>query len=208
MVFIHGGAFFVGSNHDGPLDGDPDSNEDDPSYFVRSQNIIVVKINYRVGPLGFWYFEDNATKNNGNWALQDQELALKWIDEHIEAFGGDRTKRTLSGCSAGAQSAMVHLTENKIGSLFEQTIICAAPIGIPYFNIDQAINFGENLMVSVGCETVECLQEMDLRELIDSTWKHIIGGIDNKKFLAGPWGESLRYRKVTQFGILDIHESY
>ena len=93
LVFIHGGAFFVGSNHDGPLDGDPDSNEDDPSYFVQSQNIIVVKINYRVGPLGFWYFEDDIeTKNNGNWALQDQELALKWIDEHIEAFGGDRTK--------------------------------------------------------------------------------------------------------------------
>ena len=93
LVFIHGGAFFVGSNHDGQLDGDPDSNEDDPSYFVQSQNIIVVKINYRVGPLGFWYFnDDNETKNNGNWALQDQELALKWIDEHIEAFGGDRTK--------------------------------------------------------------------------------------------------------------------
>lgn len=197
-MFIHGGAFFVGSNHDGPLDNDPDSNEDDPSYFVQSQNIIVVKINYRVGPLGFWYFNDNDTKNNGNWALQDQELALQWVDEHIEAFGGDKTKRTLSGCSAGAQSAMVHLTENRIGSLFEQTIICAAPIGIPYFNVNQAISFGENLMTSVACDTIECLQEMDLRELIDATWKHIIGGIENKTFLAGPWGESLRYRKVTQ----------
>ena len=79
---------------------------------------------------------------------------------------------------------MVHLTENKIESLFEQTIICAAPIGIPYFNMDQAIDFGENLMVSVGCETVECLREMDLRELIDSTWKHIIGGIADRKFIA------------------------
>ena len=72
---------------------------------------------------------------------------------------------------------------------------------------NQAIDFGENLMVSVGCETIECLREMDLRELIDSTWKHIIGGIEDREFLAGPWGESLRYRKVTQLGFLNnVHK--
>ena len=54
----------------------------------------------------------------------------------------------------------------------------------PVNHPNQAIDFGENLMVSVGCETVECLREMDLRELIDSTWKHIIGGIADRKFIA------------------------
>ena len=50
---------------------------------------------------------------NGNWAVLDQILAMQWITDHISKFGGDLTRRTLSGCSAGGQSVFVHLTEHE-----------------------------------------------------------------------------------------------
>ena len=72
------------------------------------------KLNYRLGSLGFLFLEsaEAGTDYNGNWAVLDQILAMQWVTDHISKFGGDLTRRTLSGCSAGGQSVFVHLTEH------------------------------------------------------------------------------------------------
>lgn len=72
------------------------------------------KLNYRLGSLGFLFLEsaEAGTEYNGNWGVLDQILAMQWITDHISKFGGDLTRRTLSGCSAGGQSVLVHLTEH------------------------------------------------------------------------------------------------
>ena len=72
------------------------------------------KLNYRLGSLGFLFLEsaEAGAEYNGNWAVLDQILAMQWITDHISKFGGDLTRRTLSGCSAGGQSVFVHLTEH------------------------------------------------------------------------------------------------
>ena len=129
------------------MDGNPDTNNNDPSKLAIEQNVIVVKeivsrtfrnaflyqlknissifyifsvfetkfkLNYRLGSLGFLFLEsaEAGTDYNGNWAVLDQILAMQWVTDHISKFGGDLTRRTLSGCSAGGQSVFVHLTEH------------------------------------------------------------------------------------------------
>ena len=193
LIWIHGGAFFIGSNGDGPNDLNPESNKDDPSFFATEHNVIVVKVNYRVGPLGFYALQEPEDKYQANWGVLDQTLAMEWVNNHIDRFGGDLSRRSLSGCSAGGQSTFVHLTENGAGSsdLFDQAIVCAAPTGIPWFNLDQAKKFGSVLMTGMDCNSVDCLRQKDLGELIEGLW-----GVN--LLTEGPWHESLRYRSVTQ----------
>ena len=71
---MHPGAFFSGSN------ADPDQHAET---FVYEHNFIVVQINYRLGPSGFW-FNPSAGDDEykSNWGLLDQRLALKWVGEN------------------------------------------------------------------------------------------------------------------------------
>jgi para-nitrobenzyl esterase len=122
LVYIHGGAFFAGYN----------SKEDESgSYLAHEQNIIVVKMNYRLGVFGFYYLAEKEAGQDfqGNWAILDQRLAMKWIFENIEAFGGDPNLITLSGCSAGAQSAWVHMQEEASWPYFQKMISFSSPPG-------------------------------------------------------------------------------
>lgn len=193
LIWIHGGAFFIGSNADGPNDDSFETNKDDPSFFATEHNVIVVKVNYRVGPLGFYALQEVEETYQANWGVLDQTLAMEWINTHIAQFGGDLTRRSLSGCSAGGQSTYVHLTENGAGSseLFDQAIVCAAPTGIPWFTLKQATQFGSVLMEGMQCDTAECLRQKSLDELMKGMW-------GTNLLTEGPWHESLRYRSVTQ----------
>ena len=69
-----------------------------------------MKINYRLGPLGFMAFDKNGQDFNSNWGIQDQILALEWVNTHIEQFGGDPNRITIAGCDAGGQSVLIHAT--------------------------------------------------------------------------------------------------
>ncbi|EDS30391.1 carboxylesterase 2 [Culex quinquefasciatus] len=96
MVWIHGGAFCSGSG---------DSSIYNPEYLVQ-EGVVVVTINYRLGPLGFLYLP--AVDIYGNMGLKDQRLALKWVRDNITSFGGDRDNVTLFGESAGGVSVHLH----------------------------------------------------------------------------------------------------
>lgn len=89
LVFVHGGAFVKGSNSEKPFDG---------SQYAR-RGIVAVFINYRLNAFGFY-----ADKNVANLALYDIKTALEWVRQNIGVFGGDKSKITLMGQSAGAIS--------------------------------------------------------------------------------------------------------
>ncbi|CAH1954893.1 unnamed protein product [Acanthoscelides obtectus] len=96
MVWIHGGGFMYGSNkadHFGP-------------YYLMTEDIVLVAINYRLGIFGFLSLEDPSLNVPGNAALKDQVMALKWIKKNVHNFGGDPNNITIFGESAG--SACVH----------------------------------------------------------------------------------------------------
>ncbi|KAH8312762.1 hypothetical protein KR044_012672, partial [Drosophila immigrans] len=76
---------------------------------------IVVKINYRVGPMGFLSTEDLDLP--GNMGLKDQRLALQWIKQNIAQFGGEPDNILLTGHSAGGASVHLHLLKEDFNKL-------------------------------------------------------------------------------------------
>lgn len=91
-----------------------------PEYLIE-KGVIVVTLNYRLGPLGFLSFPRMGIK--GNMGLKDQLLALKWVNENIKNFGGDPTNICLFGESAGSASTHLHLLSNESRPYFQKAIL-------------------------------------------------------------------------------------
>ena len=114
LVMIHGGGLVNGSGdqHDGSL-------------IVTTDHIIVVSLNYRLGVFGFLDVPGlgNAPLTaNGNYGLLDQQAALRWVHHNIAAFGGDPSRVTIAGESAGGWSVCAHLTSPLSRGLFSAGI--------------------------------------------------------------------------------------
>ncbi|OWR53772.1 carboxyl/choline esterase CCE006a [Danaus plexippus plexippus] len=110
LIWIHGGGF---------SGGDGGRFVTGPKFLVR-HDVVLVTMNYRLGPYGFMCLDTPEVP--GNQGLKDQLLALRWIKDNIAAFGGDENKMTLMGESAGASSVDFHLLSDK-ESLFDQVIL-------------------------------------------------------------------------------------
>lgn len=121
LVFIHGGGSVKGSS---ALD------IYDPSVFVALTEIIVVTINYRLGIFGFLHLYDSNENEHipGNQGILDQHLALKWIFENADAFGGDSSRITLTGHGFGALFASYHLFYRPSWPLFNNIILQSGSI--------------------------------------------------------------------------------
>ncbi|KAL8917305.1 MAG: hypothetical protein Q9208_008026 [Pyrenodesmia sp. 3 TL-2023] len=101
------------------------------SYSSSANGVVFVALNYRLGAFG-WLAGGGAVANTG---LLDQQLALKWVQDHIASFGGEPKQVTVMGESAGAGSIMYHLTSDNDASkppLFQQAILQS-----PFFFPDQ-----------------------------------------------------------------------
>jgi para-nitrobenzyl esterase len=117
MVWIHGGAFVMGSGSDPMYDSDK---------ILTRGNIVLVTINYRLGMLGFLRLKDvtgGKIPATGNEGLLDQVLALKWVKDNITAFGGDPKNITIFGESAGSISAACLMVTPKAKGLFQKCIM-------------------------------------------------------------------------------------
>ncbi len=117
MVWIHGGAFISGSGSSPSYNG---------ATFSENGDVVVVTLNYRLGALGFLHLGELAGKDyatSGNNGILDQILALKWVQENIEAFGGDPERVTIFGESAGAMSVATLLATPATKGLFQQAIL-------------------------------------------------------------------------------------
>lgn len=111
MVWIFGGGFFSGTSTLDVYDG---------RYLAAMENVIVVSMQYRLGPFGFLFV---ASQVDGNMGLLDQQLALKWVRNHISAFNGDPKRVTLFGESAGAVSVGLHYLAPSSRPLFQRMIL-------------------------------------------------------------------------------------
>ncbi|XP_068715517.1 neuroligin-4, X-linked-like [Montipora foliosa] len=108
MVYIHGGAYQSGSAVTSQSD------------ILALQGVVVVIIQYRLGPFGFLTTGDSAAP--GNFGMLDQVEALKWVKENIVNFGGNPNKVTIFGESAGGTSVALHLLSPLSKDLFQQAI--------------------------------------------------------------------------------------
>ena len=139
MVWIHGGANTIGQAVD--YDG---------SHLAHSQNVIVVTLNYRLGPFGWFILPSGGTPDqpprsgldaSGNWGTLDTLAALRWVQDNIEAFGGDRGNVTLFGQSAGATNTLALLVSPLSEGLFQRVIIQSLGFGLaPMDRMSHAID--------------------------------------------------------------------
>jgi len=126
MVFIHGGAYSVGSSREVPRQGEG---------LVRRGGIVYVSLNYRLGALGYLDFTRYSTPERpfeSNLGLRDQVAALRWVRENIREFGGDPDAVTLFGESAGGNAVTTLMTVPAAAGLFHRAIAQSAPANAVY----------------------------------------------------------------------------
>ena len=116
FVWIHGGALVSGGSKFGMYDGAA----------MAREGVVVVSINYRLGPLGWLAHEELSAESadgiSGNYGLLDQIAALEWVRDNIAAFGGDPDRVTIAGESAGALSVMYLMASPEAQGLFDRAI--------------------------------------------------------------------------------------
>ncbi len=114
MVWIHGGAFLMGSGSTALYSGDR---------LARRGDAVVITINYRLGALGFLNARDVWPGSTANQGIRDQIAALEWVRDNVEAFGGDPENVTVFGESAGAMSVGTLLAVPSARGLFRRAIL-------------------------------------------------------------------------------------
>ncbi len=115
LVYIYGGGFEFGTSANPTLDGS----------HLATHDVVVVTFNYRTGVLGFLATTalDREFGTSGNWGLMDQLAALRWVKQNIAAFGGDPSRVTVFGESAGAHSIGILLASPKARGLIDGAIL-------------------------------------------------------------------------------------
>lgn len=113
MAFVHGGGFQMGSSG---------TDVYGPDYFMQ-KDVVLVTMNYRLGPMGFLSLDDRSLCVPGNAGLKDQVMALKWIQKNIANFGGNPKNVTLFGDGAGAACVHFHMISEQSSGLFHSAIL-------------------------------------------------------------------------------------
>ncbi|KAI8425009.1 hypothetical protein MSG28_006896 [Choristoneura fumiferana] len=148
MVWIHGGAFAVGSGNSF-LYG--------PDHLVGA-GVVLITLNYRLGALGFLSLENEEV--SGNMGLKDQVMALRWVRDNVEHFGGDPGRVTIFGESAGAASVHLHMLSPQSQGLFHAAIaqsgLATSPWALAQDPLERAFELGRELGI-VTNSTAELL---------------------------------------------------
>ena len=185
LVWIHGGALTLGS---GRMD------EYGPHYFMDTENVIVVTINYRLGPLGFLSMGTEDVP--GNAGFRDQSVALKWVNDNIANFGGDPQMIAIAGESAGSLSVALHLVSPMSQGLFQRAILQSGTGLSPNWEPntpEQALKQADQVSKAVGCDEEEdilsCLQSRDVDEFLsmELEWASPWHGVPDNDFTSNPF---------------------
>lgn len=159
IVHLHGGGFMYGNGYDYG-----------PDYIVGENPLVYVSVNYRLGPLGFLATDDEVVP--GNMGLKDQVLALKWVQENIHNFGGDRSRVTLTGYSAGGASVHFHYFSPLSRGLFANGIShsgCTLDPWVFCENVPEKTKFIAselNCPVNDNNLMVECLKKKSDKDIV------------------------------------------
>ena len=220
IFFIHGGGYFAGSASPGVYG---------PEYFM-DHGVILVTVNYRLGPLGFLSLGDSELP--GNQALWDLVLALEFLNKRIHHFGGDKRRLTLMGHSAGAMAVQFLMLNLRLSGLFRAAILQSGPVLSAYSCSDKhPAYYTRTLAGAVGCDPAAnssalllCLQDTELARLVGavrvvdqqpdvvrnapSPWKPIMDGHflpEEEAFLLGdPWS-LLREKRFLDIPVIIGH---
>ncbi|KAH8652095.1 Alpha/Beta hydrolase protein [Xylariales sp. PMI_506] len=187
MVWIFGGGFYQGSNHD------PEFNA---SYLVRTsvelgQPVIGITINTRLSGFGFLNSEDAIRQGVANLGLRDVWKVLEWIQENVDGFGGDKNRVTVFGQSSGGLTvemlAMAYSGNHQ--GLFARGITSSITLFSPFWGtVARQQSMYTSLLNETGCtyanDRMQCLRDLDLETFNSSLyavesgkgWRPIVDG--------------------------------
>ncbi|KAI1185565.1 putative lipase [Nemania serpens] len=174
MVWIHGGSFWSGQNREAAYSPDGLVLES----IANGLPVIMVAINYRLGVFGFAQSAALKAEGSENAGLRDQRLAIEWVRDHIDQFGGNPDKTTIFGQSSGGLAIGMQIMAYG-GSKpvpFHQGI-CESQANEPGIIGDFTINAMQLVADTVACntsslhsaETVSCLRALDVNTLLDAS---------------------------------------
>lgn len=163
MVWIHGGGFQGGGSTSPLFNGSR----------LAAKGAVIVTINYRLGPLGFLAHPDLAKESllgtSGNYGLLDIVAALRWVQENISGFGGDSSKVTLFGQSAGGMAINALLMAPMAKSLFHGAIIQSGVTTGWLSSADKAQADGVALAAAAGAPSIAALRKLSVAQLLAAT---------------------------------------
>ena len=180
MVWIHGGGYFMGT-----------ASDYDMTQFALRGDVIVVTINYRLGPLGFLSTGDATSP--GNYGLWDQHMAIKWVHDNIADYGGDPNSVTVFGESAGGGSASFQTLYPGNRGLFQRAIIMSGVATSQALRANQS-NIkpqSEHYLQKVGCQAgnsqtiIGCLQNISVTTLLSTFYEYFSSPCIDGDFIKG-----------------------
>ncbi|MEU2718865.1 carboxylesterase family protein [Streptomyces sp. NPDC007205] len=174
MVFIHGGGNVGGAGRDIV-----------PDTFARRTNTVVVTFNYRLGAMGFLTLPGTT----GNFALLDQQAAMRWTQANIARFGGDPARVTIAGESAGGGAVCTQLASPTSRGLYRAAIIeSGAFFDCAGKSRKDAVSVGLAFAAKLGCThpatAADCLRAKPAKDILKAQqgtsifheWNYTIGG--------------------------------
>uniref|UniRef100_A0A1B6DQ93 Carboxylic ester hydrolase n=2 Tax=Clastoptera arizonana TaxID=38151 RepID=A0A1B6DQ93_9HEMI len=194
VVYIHGGAFMFNQG-----------SSSRPG-FLLDRDIILVTINYRLGPLGFLSTGDDIIP--GNNGLKDQSAALRWIQKNIAAFGGNPDSVTLTGLSAGGASVHYHYMSPLSQGLFNKGISFSGTALCPWTQMERGREKAFQIGKKLGCNLhnstslLNCLINRPARHIVSQV-KDFMGWLYNP---FSPFGPTVETGGKTPFITQDPYE--
>ena len=163
LVYFYGGGFIAGDGSEPRYDGES----------MAQKGIVTVTLNYRLGIFGFLAHPALTAESphgaSGNYGLLDQTQALRWVQENIAAFGGDPTRVTIAGESAGSASVSAQmaspLSKNLIaGAIGESGSLMGT---LPPVSLAEAEQIGVQFADRIGAASLEALRALSATQLLE-----------------------------------------
>ncbi|MFL6712845.1 MAG: carboxylesterase/lipase family protein [Sulfurifustis sp.] len=198
MVWIHGGALFLG-----------ESDDYDPSKLVENEHVVVVTINYRLGLLGFLAHPALSAEadydGSGNYGWMDQQAALDWVQRNIKHFGGDPNRVTIFGESAGGLSTHAQLASPEAAGLFHRAIVQSGAYFLNTTPLAAAEARGTAFATALGCpdQTAACLRSVPVETLLANQGSGGFTGNVDGKVLTQPIGSALQTGQFNRVPVME-----
>lgn len=170
LVYFFGGGFMAGDGSEGRYDGES----------MAQKGIVAITVNYRLTVFGFFAHPELSKESphhaSGNYGLLDQQAALAWVKQNIAAFGGDPSRVTIAGESAGSISVSAQmaspLSKNLIaGAIGESGSIMGALSAVPLKDGEESgVKFAATLSKG-DTPSLAALRAMTAEELLEATAK-------------------------------------
>lgn len=162
MVWLHGGAFAMGSGFDAMTDG---------SILAQTGDVVFVSLNHRLNAMGFLYLGalHGDFADSGNSGMLDIVLALEWVRDNIAAFGGDPDNVTIFGESGGGCKVSTLLGMLPAKGLYHKAIAQSGPI-VKLVEKEDAAAVAEQTLAALGVAKGDVLKllTLDYRAIIQA----------------------------------------